>query len=194
MLIVSTHIPKQHMHKKENMPFLVIPSQSSVLQSHQIQKRNLRRQTSTTTHTQNQREWSMRGWKTRQKQLKKTERHTLIDLCELQRLDHQLGGWHFCFTSEIVHFHWSPIGCLHLYTSGSTFLQGKAHSDLLLVIVIHRAWRMLCPSQEEPSTGPCYESQTGSLIKNGWGCVSLVVAVPREVDTLCVKLYFQVVK
>ena len=49
MLIVSTHIPKQHMHKKENMPFLVIPSQSSVLQSHQIQKRNLRRQTSTST-------------------------------------------------------------------------------------------------------------------------------------------------
>lgn len=107
---------------------------------------------------------------------------------------HQLGGWHFCFTSETVHFHRSPIRCLHLYTSGSTFLEGKAHSDLLLVIVIHRAWRMLCPSQEEPSTGPCYESQTGSLIKNGWGCVPLVVAVPGEVDTLCVKLYFQAVK
>lgn len=56
MLIVSTHIPKQHMHKKESMLFLVIPSQSSVLQSHQIQNRNLRRQTSTTAHTQNQQE------------------------------------------------------------------------------------------------------------------------------------------
>lgn len=66
---------KQHMHKKENMLFLLIPSQSSVLHSHQIQNRNLRRQTSTTTHKKkkNQQEWSMRGSKTRLKQLKMIE-------------------------------------------------------------------------------------------------------------------------
>lgn len=44
MLIISSHIPKQHMHKKANMLLLVIPPQSSFLHSHQIQNRNLKRQ------------------------------------------------------------------------------------------------------------------------------------------------------
>lgn len=88
MLIVSTHIPKQHMHKKETCHF-VIPSQSSVLQSHQIQKRNLRTNKHHHTHTKSAQndQWEAER---QDKTVKKTERHTLIDLCELQRLDHQL--------------------------------------------------------------------------------------------------------
>lgn len=88
------------MHKKENMLLLVIPSQS-FLHSHQMQNRNLKRQTSTTTtittHThkekKNQQERSMRGSKTRQKQLKTIEPHMLTNLQESECLDQGATNW-----------------------------------------------------------------------------------------------------
>ena len=202
MLIVSTHIPKQYMHKKENMLFLFIPSQSSVLQSHQIQNRNLIRQTSTTTKRKKKKKKSARMMDERLKDRTETVKNDwaphidkpLWIITMSRPRCHQLRGWLFCFTSGIVHFHWAPSGCLHLYTSGSTFLKGKARSDLPSVGCDPSGLKDVCPSQEEPSSGPFYESRISSLTKNGWGFASLVVAVPGEVDTLCVKLYSQVVK
>lgn len=52
MLIVLL-IPKQHMHKKENMPFLVIPSVISFTVTPNPREISGDKQ-STTTHTQNQ--------------------------------------------------------------------------------------------------------------------------------------------
>lgn len=185
MLIISSHIPKQLVHKKENMLLLVIPSQSACLHSHQIQNRNLRRQTSTATKSQQ--EWSMRGSKTRQKRWKNDwapNIHKPSWKTMPRPRCHRLGEWLFCSTSGIVYFHWPPVRCLHLYTSRSTFLKGKAHSELPSGGVIRQTWRM-SPNQEKPSSGLWYESQTSSLTKSRWGFVPLVVAVPK-VWTLCV--------
>lgn len=85
MLIRSSRIPKQHMHKKENMLLLVIPSQS-----HFYTHTKYEIETSEDKQAppqKNQQEWSMSGSKTRQKQLKMIEPHTLTNLCKLQCLD-----------------------------------------------------------------------------------------------------------
>lgn len=167
MLIRSSRIPKQHMHKKENMLLLVIPSQSHFYT-------HTKYEIETSEHKQappqkNQQEWWRRGSKTRQKQLKTIEPHTLTNLCKLQCLDQDAtrrGGWLFFSTSGRVHFHWLPVICLHLFTSGSTFLKGKSHSDLPLVEWSIRLEGRVSP-QEESSSGPLPETWTSSFTKTG---------------------------
>lgn len=85
MLIRSSRIPKQHMHKKENMLLLVIPSQShfDTHTKYEIETSEDKQ----APPQKNQQERSMRGSKTRQKQLKLIEPHTLTNLCKLQCLD-----------------------------------------------------------------------------------------------------------
>lgn len=82
-----------------------------------------------------------------------------------------------------------------IYTSGSTFLKGKAHLTSLPVESFirlegcasqpGRAFR--CAINRVMNPNKC-------LTKNVWGFLCLVVAVSEDVDIPCVKLYSQVVK
>lgn len=84
----------------------------------------------------------MRGSKTRQKQLKMIEPHTLTNLRKLQCLDRGATNWEggsFALLLEGSVFIDPPVRCLHLHTSRSTLLKGKAHMTLSSGGVIRQA-------------------------------------------------------